>query len=205
MSFLRAVATCLWFDGRVEEAALFYVPLVPGSELGPVLRTDDGAALVVELGLGGARYQLLNGGPRFRLDEAASIVVHTADQAETDRYWHAVRCDGGEESRCGSCRDRFGVWWKVDADATMRCQAASPRTLSGAVERSRFLPTALRGTGVQQSDVESGRALAVAGIGSSGPDRARWVSRPLLSGRESSRGCSSRRPGPSSRLGGCRE
>ena len=74
------VATCLWMDGTAEEAAAWYASLVPGSSVDSVLRGPDGAAIVVELTLGGAAIQLLNGGPKFKLTEAASIVVHAEDQ-----------------------------------------------------------------------------------------------------------------------------
>lgn len=116
------VSTCIWFDGDIEEAAEFYVSLVPGSTLGAVTRYPDpntfpggeaGAPLTVELSLGGVPYMLLNGGPMFPLTEAVSIVVVVDGQEEVDRLWDALVADGGAESQCGWCKDRFGLSWQV--------------------------------------------------------------------------------------------
>lgn len=116
------VTTCIWFDGRIEEAAAFYASLVPGSMLGAITRYPDdnpfpggepGAALTVDFTLGGVPYQLLNGGPQFPLTEAVSIVLVVDGQEEVDRLWDALTRDGGEESMCGWCKDRFGLSWQV--------------------------------------------------------------------------------------------
>ncbi|PWG17174.1 VOC family protein [Salibaculum griseiflavum] len=109
---MGAVNTCLWFDGDAEEAARFYVDLIPGSELGAITPGPGGKALIVTLSIGGARFSFLNGGPRYKLTPAASIQVFTEDQAETDRLWDALT-EGGEESMCAWCVDRFGVSWQV--------------------------------------------------------------------------------------------
>jgi len=107
------VCTCLWYDGQAEQAADFYVSLIPGSRIESVSRRpDDGSALVVEFTLGGAPFQALNGGPAFHFTEAASVVVMTEDQAETDRLWAALS-DGGSESRCGWLQDRYGLSWQI--------------------------------------------------------------------------------------------
>lgn len=102
-----AVSTCLWFDGRAREAAEFYVSLIPDSRI----VSDSG--MVVAFELAGTPYQILNGGPNFKLNEAASIVVTTEDQTETDRLWEALTTDGGAESRCGWLKDRWGVSWQI--------------------------------------------------------------------------------------------
>jgi predicted 3-demethylubiquinone-9 3-methyltransferase (glyoxalase superfamily) len=108
------VTTCLWFDSCAEEAAVFYTSLLPDSAVGNILRpAPDGPATVVEFTLCGVPYQALNGGPRFMLSEAVSIVVVTEDQAETDRLWAALTADGGEEGRCAWLKDRF---WPLLAD-----------------------------------------------------------------------------------------
>ncbi|NNE68351.1 MAG: VOC family protein [Pyrinomonadaceae bacterium] len=107
-------AVCLWFDGHAEEAAEFYTSLVPGSEIVQVTRLrEDQPALVVEFLLGGVPFQALNGGPKYKHSEAASIVVSTKDQSETDRLWDALTADGGSESRCAWLKDRFGVSWQI--------------------------------------------------------------------------------------------
>jgi len=108
------VRTCLWFDGKGEEAAELYVSLIPGSRIESVMRADpNGPALLVSFSLAGVPYQALNGGPKFPPTEAASIVVTTEDQAETDRLWDALTSNGGEESRCAWLKDRFGVSWQI--------------------------------------------------------------------------------------------
>ena len=107
MQFTARVRTCLWFDSRGEEAAEFYVSLLPDSAIDAVYRPNPGApALVVEFTLAGAPYMILNGGPHYALTPAASISVPTKDQDETDRLWAALTADGGRESRCGWLVDR---------------------------------------------------------------------------------------------------
>jgi predicted 3-demethylubiquinone-9 3-methyltransferase (glyoxalase superfamily)/GNAT superfamily N-acetyltransferase len=115
------VATCLWYDDAAEEAARFYVSLLPDSRITSVARREpDGPALVVEFTLAGAPYQALNGGPVYTHSEAASISVSTRDQEETDRLWEALTADGGCESRCGWLKDRFGVSWQIVPAPAMR-------------------------------------------------------------------------------------
>lgn len=133
----KKIRTCLWFEKDGEEAASFYVSLLPDSHLGGTMRPDpNGPALVVDFTLCGAPYQILNGGPHFKLTPAASISVTTADQIETDRLWAALLADGGEESMCGWLVDRWGLSWQIvpaslprllghsDRAAAARAQAA---------------------------------------------------------------------------------
>lgn len=111
---MAKVRTCLWFDGTAEEAARFYVSLIPGSGVEAVMgRTPEGKALMVNFHLAGTSYQALNGGPQYKASPAASIAVSAADQAETDRLWAALVADGGAEGQCAWCTDRFGVSWQV--------------------------------------------------------------------------------------------
>lgn len=122
------VRTCLWFDENGAEAAEFYVSLLPDSAIESMSRTEPGKPpLVVELSLAGTPYMFLNGGKHYALSPAASIAVRTADQAETDRLWHALLADGGEESRCGWLTDRFGVSWQVVPDVLPRLLGADDR------------------------------------------------------------------------------
>lgn len=110
----QKVSTCLWFDGVAEEAARFYVDLVPGSEIGEVMRpTPDSPAVVVDFTLAGAPYQALNAGKGPRFTDAASIAVVTDDQAETDRLWDALTGEGGKPGRCGWLKDRYGLSWQI--------------------------------------------------------------------------------------------
>lgn len=120
---MTRVQTCLWFDGRVDEAADFYVSLLPDSRVTdrmPYTPTDnspgappDNQSLTVQLELVGVPYVLLNGGDYFQQTEAASIEVVVDSQEEVDRLWAALTADGGQESQCGWCKDRFGVSWQV--------------------------------------------------------------------------------------------
>ena len=111
---------CLWFDGNAEEAAGFYVTLLPGSHVDKVWRapaeTPSGPAgmvLTVDFTLAGQRFQGLNGGPDFRFNEAVSFVIDCDDQAEVDRLWDALTASGGEPGPCGWLKDRFGLSWQI--------------------------------------------------------------------------------------------
>jgi predicted 3-demethylubiquinone-9 3-methyltransferase (glyoxalase superfamily) len=106
------VSTCFWFNGNGAEAAQFYTSLIPNSSIKTDLTTTE-APLIVEFTLDGVPYQALNGGPNFQFNEAASIVVETEDQAETDRLWQALTADGGQESMCGWLKDKFGLSWQI--------------------------------------------------------------------------------------------
>jgi predicted 3-demethylubiquinone-9 3-methyltransferase (glyoxalase superfamily) len=114
------ITPCLWYDGDAEEAAAFYVGLLPDSRIDKVVRSPadnpsarEGEVLVVEFTLAGQSYLALNGGPQFRFTEAVSFQILTEDQAETDRLWDAITGNGGAESMCGWCKDRWGLWWQV--------------------------------------------------------------------------------------------
>jgi predicted 3-demethylubiquinone-9 3-methyltransferase (glyoxalase superfamily) len=128
MEFNAKVRTCLWFDGQGEEAARFYVSLLPDSQVENVFRPDPaGPPLVVEFTLAGTPYMTLNGGSQFEHSEAASISVLTRDQEETDRLWTALTSDGGKEGRCAWLKDRFGVSWQIVPEALPRLLAADDK------------------------------------------------------------------------------
>ena len=115
------VRTCLWYDGKAEEAARFYTSLLPESRIESVFRpAADGPALFVDFVLGGTPYQALNGGPKYTFSEAASISVVTSDQAETDRLWAALLADGGAAKQCGWLADRYGLCWQIIPEALPR-------------------------------------------------------------------------------------
>lgn len=113
------VSTCLWYDNKAEEAANFYVSLIPDSRVTAVTRYGEagpmpkGTALTVVFQLAGVEYMGLNGGPIFPQSEAASIVVQCDTQDEIDSLWTALTADGGKESQCGWLKDRFGVSWQI--------------------------------------------------------------------------------------------
>lgn len=111
---------CLWYERDAEEAAHFYTRLFPKSHLGAVHRapTDypDGKAgdvLTVEFVVAGIPCIGLNGGPVFKHNEAFSFQISTDDQEETDRYWTAIVENGGQESQCGWCKDKWGISWQI--------------------------------------------------------------------------------------------
>ncbi|MBX3482954.1 VOC family protein [Phenylobacterium sp.] len=118
---MQPFVTCLWFDSEAEEAAAFYTQLFPDSKLGAVTPyasespggKKPGDVMTVEFEINGQKFLGLNGGPLFRFDEAISIQVVCADQAEIDRYWDAIVGNGGEEGPCGWCKDRWGLSWQI--------------------------------------------------------------------------------------------
>ncbi len=118
--FANDARICLWFEHNAREAAEFYARTFPDSRVGTAQRapTDypDGKAgdeLVVEFTVLGIPCMGLNGGPTFKHNEAFSFVVMTSDQAETDKYWNAIVGNGGQESQCGWCKDKWGLSWQI--------------------------------------------------------------------------------------------
>src|SRR5712672_715013 len=116
---MSKISPCLWFDGEAEEAAKFYVSLLPDSRIEKVQKnTVDGPAgkagtVLVEFTLAGQRFMALNGGTRFEYTHAISFKIDCADQAEVDRLWDALSRNGGSVERCGWLKDRFGVSWQI--------------------------------------------------------------------------------------------
>ena len=126
------IRTVLWFNGRGREAAEFYCSLIPGSHVERVFSGDAGAGpfSVIDFSLGGVPYQILDAGPHFALTEAVSISVQTPDQAETDRLWAALTADGGAESVCGWCKDRYGLSWQIFPEAALKLTLNPDRAVS---------------------------------------------------------------------------
>jgi predicted 3-demethylubiquinone-9 3-methyltransferase (glyoxalase superfamily) len=102
---------CLWYDKDAEAAARFYADTFPDSAVGAVGKAGD--VLVVEFTVAGVPCIGLNGGPAFKHNEAFSFQIATDDQEETDRYWNAIVRNGGQESACGWCKDRWGISWQI--------------------------------------------------------------------------------------------
>jgi len=116
---MSKILPCLWFDGEAEQAAKFYVSLLPDSRIETVQKnTVDspagkaGSVLVVEFTLAGQRFMALNGGTRFEYTHAVSFKIDCADQTEVDRLWDALS-NGGQVEQCGWLKDRYGVSWQI--------------------------------------------------------------------------------------------
>ncbi len=127
MTTIQRITPCLWFDGAAEEAARFYVSLFPDSQVDTIARAPAdypggkaGEALLVEFTLAGQKFQALNGGPHYKFNEAISMSVSCANQAEVDRLWDALTSDGGAPVQCGWLKDRFGLSWQIVPDALPR-------------------------------------------------------------------------------------
>jgi predicted 3-demethylubiquinone-9 3-methyltransferase (glyoxalase superfamily) len=116
---MSKITPCLWFDGKAEEAARFYVSLLPDSRIDIVLPYPvetpggkPGDTMLVEFTLAGESYMALNGGPYFQFTPALSLYVNCNGQAEVDRLWDALS-DGGTPMQCGWITDRYGVSWQI--------------------------------------------------------------------------------------------
>jgi predicted 3-demethylubiquinone-9 3-methyltransferase (glyoxalase superfamily) len=141
---------CLWYDRDAEDAAQFYARTFPDSSVGAVhLAPGDfpsgkqGQALTVEFTVMGIPCVGLNGGPMFKHNEAFSFQVATADQAETDRYWNAIIGNGGAESACGWCKDKWGVSWQITPIALIKAitdpdAAAAKRAFDAMMEMTKI-------------------------------------------------------------------
>ena len=117
---MTGVTLCLWYDGTAEDAATFYAATFPDTRVGSVQRAPSdypagkaGDALVVEMTLLGLPAILLNGGAGPQHTDAFSLQVATGTQEETDRYWNAIVGNGGTESACGWCKDKWGLNWQI--------------------------------------------------------------------------------------------
>jgi predicted 3-demethylubiquinone-9 3-methyltransferase (glyoxalase superfamily) len=121
---------CLWFDKDAEDAARFYAETFPDSSVGNIWRApgdypsgSQGDVLVVEFTVAGIPCIGLNGGPMFKHNESFSFQIATDDQEETDRYWNAIVGNGGQESECGWCKDRWGISWQITPRALTEAMA----------------------------------------------------------------------------------
>jgi 2-polyprenyl-6-hydroxyphenyl methylase/3-demethylubiquinone-9 3-methyltransferase len=141
---------CLWYDRDAEAAARFYASVFPNSSVGAVLRAPgdfpdgrQGDVLTVEFTVLGIPCLGLNGGAAFKHSEAFSFQVSTADQAETDRYWSAIVGNGGQESACGWCKDKWGLSWQITPAALIEAitdpdRAAAKRAFDAMMEMKKI-------------------------------------------------------------------
>ena len=131
----RKNTVCLWYDGAALDAARFYAETFPDSAVGAVLYAPgdypdgkQGDVLTVEFTVAGVACVGLNGGPEFKHSEAFSFQIATDDQLETDRLWNAIISNGGQESQCGWCKDRWGLSWQITPRALTEGMADPDRT-----------------------------------------------------------------------------
>jgi predicted 3-demethylubiquinone-9 3-methyltransferase (glyoxalase superfamily) len=116
---LQKIVTNLWFDTQAEEAAYFYTSIFKNSKINNVSRHPEGSmrpageVLTVDFELDGVPFTAINGGPAFNFTEAISLLISCEDQAEVDEMWEKLTADGGEEGRCGWCKDKYGLSWQV--------------------------------------------------------------------------------------------
>jgi len=109
---MQKITTFLTYNNQAEEAANFYTTLFKNSKIDNVMRAGD-AVMGVSFQLAGQHYNALNGGPSFNFSEGISLYVNCETQAEVDELWDKLTADGGEESRCGWLKDKFGVSWQI--------------------------------------------------------------------------------------------
>ncbi|UXH80973.1 VOC family protein [Roseateles amylovorans] len=141
---------CLWFNGTAEEAAHFYARTFPDSAVTAIHRAPgdfpsgkQGDVLTVEFTVAGIPCIGLNGGPAFSPSEAFSFQIATDDQAETDRLWNAIVSNGGQESACGWCKDKWGLSWQItprvlSAAFTGSDRAAAKRAFAAMMEMTKI-------------------------------------------------------------------
>lgn len=120
---MQRITPYLWYDSEAEAAAQFYTSLLPNSRITKIDRFPEGgedvtgkpagSVMTVAFTLDGQEFVALNGGPAFKFTEAVSFMISCDDQNEVDRLWTALTADGGEESMCGWCKDKFGVSWQI--------------------------------------------------------------------------------------------
>jgi predicted 3-demethylubiquinone-9 3-methyltransferase (glyoxalase superfamily) len=149
---------CLWYDKDAVEAARFYAATFPNSAVNAVFTAPSdfpggkkGDVLTVEFTVAGIPCIGLNGGPQFKQTEAFSFQIATDDQEETDRYWNAIVNNGGQESACGWCKDRWGLSWQITPRVLTDALAA------GGAEAKRAFEAMLTMTKIDVAKIEAAR------------------------------------------------
>ena len=136
---MSKMTTCLWFDkGEARKAAQFYASVFPDTKVGSAMAApgdypggEQSDELTVEFTLLGQSFVGLNGGPNFKPNEAVSFMVVTENQEETDRFWNAITGNGGEESMCGWCKDKWGFSWQITPRVLLEANSNPDKAAAG--------------------------------------------------------------------------
>jgi predicted 3-demethylubiquinone-9 3-methyltransferase (glyoxalase superfamily) len=149
---------CIWYDKDAEAAARFYAETFPDSAVHTVSRAPSdypsgkaGDVITVEFTVAGVPCLGLNGGPAFKHSEAFSFQISTDDQDETDRYWNAIVGNGGQESACGWCKDKWGISWQITPRVLMEALRA------GGAEGKRAFEAMMTMTKIDVATIEAAR------------------------------------------------
>jgi predicted 3-demethylubiquinone-9 3-methyltransferase (glyoxalase superfamily) len=137
----QKISPCLWFDGKADEAAKFYVSIFPNSRIVDTSHYTDvgqeqhgqkpGSVMTVAFELEGQSFLGLNAGPLFKFNESVSFIIYCETQAEVDRYWSALTAGGGEEGPCGWLKDKFGLSWQVTPTKLLEMVTSTEKTKAG--------------------------------------------------------------------------
>lgn len=138
----QKITPFLWFDGQAEEAANFYVSLFPDSAVTGVTPGPGGAAMVVEFRLAGVQFLALNGGPRFKFNEAISLSIDCHSQSEIDDLWEKLST-GGSKGQCGWLKDKYGLSWQVVPAVLPKLLGGTDRAQAGRVMEAMMRMTKL--------------------------------------------------------------
>ena len=156
---MQKITPFLWFDNNAEEAAKFYVSIFKNSKIDKITRypkeaaekigRTPGSVMTVEFQLQGQTFVALNGGPEFKFNESVSFVVNCETQEEVDYFWEKLSADGGEKSRCGWLKDKFGLSWQVTPRILMELlldkdEAKSQRAMKAMMEMEKIDIAALK-------------------------------------------------------------
>lgn len=145
---MQKITPNLWFDKDAEEAVNLYVSLFPNSTIKSISRfgkegfefhqMPEGTVMTVDFELNGQKFLALNGGPVFKFTEAVSFIIDCKDQEEVDHYWNGLIADGGEESQCGWCKDKFGLSWQVVPEQFKKLMSSGTPDQSSRVMNAMF-------------------------------------------------------------------
>lgn len=150
---MQKLHTCLWFDGKAEEAAKFYISVFKNGKINHINHYGkagqenhgqrEGSVMTVEFEMNGMSFYGLNAGPIFKFNEAVSFMVYCADQNEVDYYWEKLTSDGGQEGPCGWCKDKYGLSWQVVPEVLMKMQqsqdqAARDRVMTAFMKMKKY-------------------------------------------------------------------